>query len=77
MGHNNKGIEMTEPNTTNVQRALQQLRALKELELTTRTKTTRAQNEVLRSLNDADLIAVAVALKSEKTGEDRNAIPAK
>jgi hypothetical protein len=61
---------MTEPNVTNVQRALRQLRALRELESTTRTKTTRAQNEVLRSLADVDLIAVAVALKSEQTGED-------
>jgi hypothetical protein len=33
---------------------------LKELESTTRTKTTRAQNEVLRSLPDADLIVVAL-----------------
>jgi len=61
---------MTEPNMTNVRRALQQIQALKELELTTRTKTTRAQNEVLRSLNDADLIAVAVALKG--TGDEHD-----
>jgi hypothetical protein len=66
---------MTTPNTANVQRALQQLRALKELEANTHTKTTRAQNEVLRSLNDADLIAVAVALKSDSTGADLNASP--
>ena len=59
---------MTEPNNASVQRALHQLRALKELEATTRTKTTRAQSEVLRSLNDADLIAVAVALKT--TGDE-------
>ena len=63
---------MTEPNNTNVQRALHQLRALKELEATTRTKTTRAQNEVLRSLNDADLIAVAVALKSNGDEHDQS-----
>ena len=63
---------MTEPNLTNVQRALHQLRALRELESMTRTKTTRAQNEVLRSLNDADLTAVAVALKEQETNRDHN-----
>jgi hypothetical protein len=63
-------MKMTQPNETNVLRALLQLRALKELEATTFTKTTRAQNEILRSLTDADLIAVAVALKSDRTGEN-------
>ncbi len=58
---------MTAPNDVTVARALLQLRALRELEASTHTKTTRAQNEVLRSLSDSDLIAVAVALREEKT----------
>ncbi len=43
--------------------AVEQFKALLALERTTGTKTTRARNEVLRALTDADLIAVAVELR--------------
>jgi hypothetical protein len=53
-----------------VDQALAEYRALLELERETNTKTTRARNTIVRSLNDADLIAFAVKLKgTEPTHE--------
>jgi hypothetical protein len=50
-------------NPKNVDRAYDEYTALLELEKATGTKTTRARNEILRALNDADLTAVAVKIK--------------
>jgi hypothetical protein len=49
--------------TTEQQRAVDEVLALRELTRTTGTKTTRAVNSVLQALSDADLIVVAKALK--------------
>ncbi len=46
-----------------ITKAVLEYRSLLELERETGTKTTRARNDVLRALPDADLIAVAVILK--------------
>jgi hypothetical protein len=55
--------------TTRAEKAFLQYTALLDLEKSSGTKTTRARNEILRSLNDADLTALAVKLK----GTDLNA----
>lgn len=61
---------MTTPNQANVLDALEKYDALLALERETGTKTTRARNEILRSLNDADLTAFAVIMN--KKGTDSN-----
>ena len=48
--------------TTEQQLAIDEVLALRELSRTTGTKTTRAINYVLQSLQDTDLIVVAKAL---------------
>jgi hypothetical protein len=58
-----RGDEMSDPNVAVVEKAVEQYTTLVELERATGTKTTRARNEILRSLNPADLIAVALTLK--------------
>jgi hypothetical protein len=57
-------------NISNVEIAIDKMRALQYLERATQTKTTRAQNEVLRSLNDVDLTEFAIRWKNEMTGAD-------
>jgi hypothetical protein len=47
------------------EQAVEQYRALVELEKVTGSKTTRARNEVVRSLEDAELIRFAVILKKD------------
>jgi hypothetical protein len=48
--------------TTEQQRAVDEVLALRELTRDTGTRTTRAVNLVLQSLSDTDLIVVAKAL---------------
>lgn len=54
--------------TTEQQRAVDEVLALRELTRATGTKTTRAINLVLQSLPDADLIVVARELSAKKNG---------
>jgi hypothetical protein len=49
-----------------VDKAYLEYRALLELEKETGTKTTRARNDILRALNDADLTLIAVKLKGKE-----------
>jgi hypothetical protein len=49
--------------TTQVQQVVERITALRELQAATGTRTTRSQNDLLQSLDDATLIAVAVELK--------------
>ena len=49
--------------TSEQQRAVDGVLALRELTRTTGTKTTRAVNSILQTLSDADLIVVARALQ--------------
>lgn len=58
---------MTEPNTELVQKAVRQLMALRKLSRETGTQTTRTQNEILRSLPAAELIAVAELLNRDES----------
>ena len=60
---------MTAANMMNVERAVARIRALRKLEKTTYSKTIQVQNEILRSLNSADLAEVALILTQES---DRN-----
>jgi len=46
-----------------VQNALTKYQALLDLETKTGTFTTRARNEIIRALNDADLADFAIAFK--------------
>jgi hypothetical protein len=46
-----------------VDEAVEKITALRELTAQTGTQTTRTQNDILRSLDDADLVEVAVRLK--------------
>ena len=57
--------------TTEQQRAVDEVLALRELTRTTGTKTTRAVNLILQSLPDADLIVVARELSAKKNGGAR------
>jgi hypothetical protein len=55
---------------TTVEKAFVEYRALLELERETNTKTTRARNQILRALTDAELTILAVKLKgSDPTNE--------
>lgn len=60
---------MTLANMMNVERAVARIRALRKLEKTTYSKTTQAQNEILRALNSADLAEVALILTQENENE--------
>ena len=61
---------MTLANMMNVERAVVRIRALRKLEKTTYSRTTNAQNEILRSLNSADLAEVALILTQESESND-------
>jgi hypothetical protein len=61
---------MTEPNTELVQKAVRQLLALRKLSRETGTQTTRTQNEILRSLPAAELIAVAELLNRDESNNE-------
>ena len=61
---------MTFANMMNVERAVARIRALRKLEKTTYSKTTQAQNEILRSLNGADLAEVALILTQESESNE-------
>lgn len=50
-------------NTVIVADVVEKYTALLDLEKQSGTKTTRARNEILRSLDDDDLVAVSVELK--------------
>jgi hypothetical protein len=56
---------MTAPNMNNVARAVDRIRALRRLESITGTRTTRSQNDLLQSLNSADLAEVALQLSGD------------
>jgi hypothetical protein len=56
----------TETMSPAAQHALTTIRNLRKLTAQTGTRTTRSQNEVLQSLNSADLAAVANALANEQ-----------
>jgi len=53
------------PNEIAVRNAVTQWESLRELEITTGTKTTRSRNAILQELGDSELIAVAVILKNK------------
>jgi hypothetical protein len=61
---------MTAANMMNVERTVARIRALRKLEKTTYSKTTQAQNEILRSLNSADLAEVALILTQENDSNE-------
>jgi len=60
---------MTAANMMNVERAIVRIRALRKLEKMSFSRTTNAQNEILRSLNSADLAEVALILTQEIENE--------
>ena len=66
-------------NDPEVQQALERFRALCWIERNTTTRTTKAKNELLRSLPPAVLAVVAVELKKLMTETETNdpATPAK
>jgi pyruvate formate-lyase activating enzyme-like uncharacterized protein len=66
---------MTLANMMNVERAIARIRALKKLEKMTYSKTTTAQNEILRSLNSADLAEVALILTQESESNEPASLP--
>jgi hypothetical protein len=61
---------MTLANMMNVERAVVRIRALRKLEKTTFSRTTNAQNEILRSLNSADLAEVTLILTQESESNE-------
>ena len=61
---------MTAANMMNVERAIARIRALRKLEKMSFSRTTNAQNEILRSLNSADLAEVALILTQESESND-------
>lgn len=52
--------------------AIKKVRALKLLERDSHSKTTRAQNEVIRSLNDEQLAEFALSLYESELTNDNN-----
>lgn len=62
--------KMTEPNRQVVRKAVRQLHALRKLARETGTQTTRTQNEILRSLPAAELVAVAELLNGSDLNND-------
>ena len=60
-GNNPEPKELTMNST--VQETLTKYQALLDLEKKTGTRTTRARNELIRALNEADLTEFAVAFK--------------
>lgn len=63
---------MTDPNAQLVQKAFRQLQALRKLARETGTQTTRTQNEILRSLPAAELVAVAELLNGADLNNDHS-----
>jgi len=61
---------MTLANMMNVERAVARILALRKLEKTTYSRTTNAQNEILRALNSADLAEVALILTQESESNE-------
>jgi hypothetical protein len=61
---------MTAASMMNVERAVVRIRALRTLEKTTFSRTTNAQNGILRSLNSADLAEVALILTQENESNE-------
>jgi hypothetical protein len=71
MGHTEtEEQKMTAANMMNVERAIVRIRALRKLEKMSFSRTTNAQNEILRSLNSADLAEVALILTQESESND-------
>jgi len=61
---------MTLANMMKVERAIARIRALRKLEKMSFSRTTNPQNEILRSLNSADLAEVALILTHESESNE-------